>query len=599
MPKDEKTYRIDETTLEDAASEYDLTDSQIAAMRQAINAMYESGIAFLVGHAGTGKTHVAMAIREYIKNASDDEVFITTSTHAAGKVLSEKYRVEPVTTSSFFHDAPMAMGDGLPKKVDEDSDTRKERLLSGAKALAANVNGQGWVINDETSMNGARQCLALRQLAAEGRFNVLLVGDDQQLKPIANTAAGELESFMFTNLVAAFDIPIIRLTEIVRQGKSNPIRDWAEKVRTKRYTGLICSPILQVNTEGETKGIGIVEGDKVAFVQRAVDKMGGRNPRPEDALLVAHENAEADWMNAIALKYLYGPDAVENPLDYCQFVIAQKALFQTQKYHKDGEDKFVRALAVPNGAFLSILNQRRITLGDFSDVFGLRNTEDTGVGGFLETLAEYGVRLYSAEVVDPGYAHMDRKVVECFICTSEHYDKIIAEAKQMGRRGEQHFRKVLSEYKFERIDKDDKSRKIETDLYEEWIAFRADPKNGLTIKVKHEDFMSWVYDQEFVELDKDQKKAILKADRIRRSSWRIGNQIAENLLSLKPPFARTIHKAQGLTTKVLYTTKRSIDGLEGKPKGGDDRKRLYYTALTRPSHIFVVYYVIEKEGQYE
>lgn len=609
MPKDIPPR--DTALIESAILEYSLTEHQSEKMRELLGYVVGRGIAILSGPAGTGKTRVGAALRRYFSLSSQEEVIVAASTHAAVDVLRKAGGVAPITTSAFFRSPPSELGDRIETRNEERKTDRVAKLRAAAKALSNNVEGCGVVINDESSMTGARQCLAFFELAKNRGWTVILIGDDQQLAPVRDASVGEPEDFIFTDLSLGADYKVknFALEEVVRQSEGNPIIQLSQKIINSVHASLR-SPFPYptrnnlVLEDGVELGIKVFHGSEVDFVKRAVEAMtrgSGGKVHPEECLLMAFANVDVDRMNLIAIEHLHGDAGLSRPLEYCGSAVAQKSLTT----FKSVEGKRQWTVVVPNGAFITILKASEATPRQILDLdeWKMRgeslNTELDRIG---EKITRKGLTIYNAtitcDVGDPDPESDEALPIDCLICLSTEYSALVKIIKPLGDEAGQRFSDYLKSIAARPKDESvapEKDGSPEWSLMAAWALYRTDPNNGCFDRYTAEDFEQFLKKSLPLPNDKTEgelstvalikkRENCIELEAGRRRAWRLVNTILNQLLSVKAPYARTIHKAQGLTTRIACTTGRSIIAGDF-----DKKKRLFYTALTRASERFVLF----------
>lgn len=163
----------------------------------------------LTGAPGVGKTFVTKYIVNKCK-LPNSCIKATSPTHKACRVLSQAIGMKTETIHSTF-------GFRLNLNLEEfDYNNPLFRPIGTPKLENIKV-----LIVDESSMLNASLVSYINKVCNEHAIKILYIGDDAQLSPV-----GEKRSSAFTSCVKIF-----RLTEVVRQGEDNPIRELLDIIR--------------------------------------------------------------------------------------------------------------------------------------------------------------------------------------------------------------------------------------------------------------------------------------------------------------------------------------------------------------------------------
>lgn len=162
---------------------------------------YKSGnnFALLQGSAGVGKTYLMESFIGKYKGT----VLCSAPTHKAVAVLKDK--VKSVCTFKTVHSA-LTYRMNYSKKGEKVFEPRPNPNFPPLEGIDL------WVI-DEASMVGENMLMHIEEWAKKTYTKVLFVGDEKQINPVK-----EENSPVFYQNYVTFE-----LTEIVRQGKGNPI----------------------------------------------------------------------------------------------------------------------------------------------------------------------------------------------------------------------------------------------------------------------------------------------------------------------------------------------------------------------------------------
>lgn len=197
--KDKKIIEVDANGL---------FPSQAQALNE-LSAWWNSSAleATLKGVAGTGKTFL---LKQFVTKVVNKAFVVTAPTHKALRVAEKHLGVQGKTLQSLH---------GL--KPDTSLDTFDIDNLQFSTIGQPKMKHYSLVIIDESSMINKSLVTLNRQRMKEYHVKVLYVGDPLQLPPVK-----EDESEVFKSVEK-----VIELTEIIRQGKDNPLLNLFELLR--------------------------------------------------------------------------------------------------------------------------------------------------------------------------------------------------------------------------------------------------------------------------------------------------------------------------------------------------------------------------------
>lgn len=167
----------------------------------------------LSGPAGTGKTYLLKAI---IKNCkyTYSSIGLSAPTHKACRVMKESINISGINVRS------MASYLGFRPNYDAAKFDIKNPPFDSKGRIKILDEKPQLLIMDESSMIGRGELFYIEKFCKQVQCKIIFVGDESQLPPI-----GERYAPAFRN------IPIHKLTQIVRQGDDNPVSPLLEILR--------------------------------------------------------------------------------------------------------------------------------------------------------------------------------------------------------------------------------------------------------------------------------------------------------------------------------------------------------------------------------
>jgi exodeoxyribonuclease-5 len=225
----------------------------------------------LKGSAGVGKTFtVNQLIRRIPKRLYSGSVCCSAPTHKALSVLMDKIdeKVEFDTTHAALKYKMQITKNGdkvfKPKFSDE-----------------APLERVGLFIVDEASMIGKRMYDDIEYFSDQANTIVIYIGDEKQINPVK-----EDDSIVFKT-----GMPAVELTEIIRQGKGNPIIDLSRNLHLVN---------LKQNNLIEEE-VGIIYSANTEKVVSELAKANGT----DSIKYLAWTNKEVDQMNKLVRRRIY------------------------------------------------------------------------------------------------------------------------------------------------------------------------------------------------------------------------------------------------------------------------------------------------------
>lgn len=181
----------------------------------------------LSGSAGTGKTTLTKHIVNMIRK-SGKQVLCVAPTHKARRVLSKI-----INTSSFLR-IPTSTVSSLLGKTRAHGYVGTQNYMKG---LDTKVGMYDFFIIDEISMVTTKDYEEMVALATEFEKKFLFIGDHLQIPNPAQSYVLK-DNYLIKQINPSFTKPYqMRLNEIVRTDKSNPLTDLLGKVRDNVGTG--------------------------------------------------------------------------------------------------------------------------------------------------------------------------------------------------------------------------------------------------------------------------------------------------------------------------------------------------------------------------
>lgn len=244
---------VSEASLRRAAAAAGLGDEQVRAARHITSA---AGLAAIVGFAGTGKSTLLGTAKDIWE--------------AAG------YRVRGVALSGIA-------AEGLQQGARITSRTIASQMLrwrQGRERLRAN----DILVVDEAGMVGSRDMQALLAAARAAGAKVVLVGDAEQLQPIA---AG-----------APFRLLVERLGAAVIKTVRRQHEPWQQQATEELATANTSAALARYKAAGRVWGHDAIEAAKAALIAEWAE---GRRSAPEATrIILAHRRADVRDLNARA-----------------------------------------------------------------------------------------------------------------------------------------------------------------------------------------------------------------------------------------------------------------------------------------------------------
>lgn len=335
----------------------------------------EGTLSSLQGYAGTGKTYLTAAMAQHFITRNYD-VRIAALTHQAKYVLQEHMPPEVVSNASIS-----TIHSLLGLKLVPDGKGGQKLTNDKMRELDLPAKEKSVILVDEASMLGGNLWRYVDNASMKTPASWLFIGDPAQLPPVMEKESDAL----FQDGV--------KLTEIVRQARDNPIIETATAIREGYHWQDFARN--KTTEDGEARGIFAVD-NKNAILASAERIFGSEEyqENPYLARVLAARNRVVEDYNQQLKDRLFpdSPEWTEGMWGIVQTSWApedQVKAFTSELLHVDAAEKVTRPVA-------ECMNFRAIRL----PLWKLNTTSDSRSQVTVFTLAEEGQKKFDEELED-------------------------------------------------------------------------------------------------------------------------------------------------------------------------------------------------------
>lgn len=265
---------------------FKLTEHQQDVLNKSIDILTTSNRLLVSGSAGVGKTTL---VNELIKELSNNrvintykQIYCSAPTNKAVAVLKNK--VDQLSNLEFI-----TVHSALKLKRQVDYKTGNVTFKPYYSPKYPPLQNAGLLVVDETSMLNSELLDYIEEAANTFSVKVVFIGDAKQLNPV-----GEEESPVFHR-----KYPEVELTEIIRQGKENPI------INLSRNLSLIGKEDKLVVKEDT---IGYLHSKDYNYMLNRLAEVNGS----DDLKYLSWTNKDVDTINDKVRQLIYGtPKRIE------------------------------------------------------------------------------------------------------------------------------------------------------------------------------------------------------------------------------------------------------------------------------------------------
>lgn len=259
----------------------------------------------LQGYAGTGKTYTLTMFVEWFLFTRKQKVAMTAPTNKAVKVMQRMAEYSDVRLDySTLHSLL-----GLTEQIDGYGrqlfvQNNRESCRAGEYKLI--VIDEASMVADELLI-GSKLTAGLFEYAEQSGFKILFVGDPMQVPPVNKTDCIPMSEDMREEIGIGF----VELTEVVRQGKDNPIIKRTIEVRNNINKKEVITDRNDEYNPDTLKGVYFLDYEKKKEFIYLLNHLYNSDSFKENADFVkvlAWRNATVNNMNARIRKMIYGKD---------------------------------------------------------------------------------------------------------------------------------------------------------------------------------------------------------------------------------------------------------------------------------------------------
>lgn len=240
----------------------------------------------LKGSAGVGKTWLVHTLVQRLATiTSPKKILCSAPTHKALSVIRTKVTVDDIKFTT-IHST-------LQYKSITDKKTGERMFISSPNPNWPPLNNIDYWIIDEASMVDSAMLEYIEKYATIQKTTIIFVGDEKQINPV-----GEDDSPIFHQGYTE-----IELTEIIRQGKGNPI------ITLSRNVSTIWDKNFNLQSETEGKELGYLYTENLAKIIEELARVNGT----DEFKYLAWTNKEVDKINYLVRRRIYGdyPSQIE------------------------------------------------------------------------------------------------------------------------------------------------------------------------------------------------------------------------------------------------------------------------------------------------
>lgn len=299
-----------------------LTPAQALAYAQLLPFLkgeHESHLAVLEGYAGTGKTFL---VARLLRDVTDRKIAVAAPTNKAVRVLRDKLAEADVAVLEAGDPDrglrwPRARIGCVCRSIHSLLGLKLKELENGQQETTSErestLRDYDVVVVDECSM--LNRFLFEKIVMERGAAQVLFVGDPAQLPPVKEEMLSPV--FHHVNFV-------VRLADVVRQARGNPIIGLSIRVRELIEAGVKASPLALL------AGLPPLESSpKAALVREPASTLvawwlSQRHEAPDsDVRIIAYTNDRVQWYNQQIHRALH-------PNASTRFVVGQRVIVHAQ-----------------------------------------------------------------------------------------------------------------------------------------------------------------------------------------------------------------------------------------------------------------------------
>ncbi len=260
-----------------------LTAHQNEKLNESLDILREGKRLLISGSAGVGKTYLVNTLIGRLRQriGGNKKIFCSAPTNKAVAVLKGKVDERPNLEFTTVHSA-------LKIKRQVNFRTGEITFKPNFSEKYPPLKGVGLFIIDEASMLNSELLKYVEIHAENNNAIVVFIGDHKQLNPV-----GEGISPVF-----AAGYPEVELTEIIRQGKGNPIIDFSRNLE-----------VVKQRTDKRVEDKGYIYSNSLPQVIETLAAVNGT----DELKYLAWTNKEVDNINKLVRQRIYGinPQKVE------------------------------------------------------------------------------------------------------------------------------------------------------------------------------------------------------------------------------------------------------------------------------------------------